>query len=157
MLHSIVVSLSIVFGGPETLVTLDVNPTFIVNAPIRDVLPAPGEDVWFNAVTLPHLILLDESAMRTPGERALVLREEALHAEQWSALGPTYPIAYALTLGRAFEPYDLLEVRQHGYQNPDFNRMWQPTPTLAQRCPLIRINNNGLSILPCWTNPKGPR
>ena len=150
MLHSIVVTLSIVFGGPETTVTLDVNPTFVVNSPVSEWFPRPSESAWFAAVTVPHLIVIDSSM--SAGDRERLLREELVHAQQWTALGPWFPVAYGLTLGEPFEPYSPRVFWRTGrHSDPDLNRMWKPTPTLAQRCPLLRINNNGLSILPCWT------
>lgn len=150
MLHSIVVSLSITFGSPSGAeFELTINPTLLIDAPLTRVMPSTSGQGEYWAVTLPHLILIDETAV-PPAERARLLREESTHAEQWTALGPWYPIVWAFTLGEALEPYSPREFYHTGEMHLDWNRMWTPDEQLAQRCPLLRVANHNLSLLPCW-------
>lgn len=153
MLLSIYVSLTITFGPPITA-TLDVNPTFIVEAPVERVLGGLGTRV--HAVTLPHLILIDPyvNTDYSYDERRLLINEEIIHSQQWSALGPWFPVSYAATLGRAFEPYDPLNMEGYSIvRDQDPSRMWIPSPELVQRCPLLRIGSErGFQLLPCWFN-----
>jgi|SRR5690625_1169402 len=150
MLHSIYVTLVITLS-PVT-VELDINPTFLVDLPINNVLPAPDDSAGFHGFTLPHLIILDESTIVNSYTRARLLEEELTHAKQWSALGPWYPIAYAATLGRPFEPYDPVDYWLTGVTPvPDNSTMWVPDVNLAQRCPLLRLSSvDGFKVLPCW-------
>lgn len=68
-----------------------------------------------------------------------LLSHELVHVQQWEALGPAFPVAYALTLGREFEDYWGDE------------EMWHPPPG-TPRCPVIQWSppRGGLSIFPCW-------
>lgn len=148
----ILISLTVVFGGGETSTTLDVNPTFVVDAPIGSWFPRPSDDAWYAAFTLPHLVLIDSGGLEGRTEYERVLREELIHAEQWSALGPWYPVAYVFTLGEPFEPYSPRTFWRTGQHiAPDFQRMWRPGPELVRRCPLIRLSTqSGLEIMSCW-------
>jgi hypothetical protein len=93
--------------------------------------------------------------------------EELLHVAQWEALGPAFPLAYALTLGEPFEPYN---VRLDGYNRTfrftprgiptlwpfppyyDMARMWQPD---ERRSPQWRLTlppdgPADLRFMPAW-------
>jgi hypothetical protein len=84
--------------------------------------------------------------------------EELLHIRQWEALGPAFPLAYALTGGDPFEPYALTgwqtvpaAQRRGGSYAGTLERMWQPD---ARRSPQVRVafgrGETSLSVLPMF-------
>jgi hypothetical protein len=72
-----------------------------------------------------------------PGcNREETVRHELIHARQWTALGPAFPLAYTMTGGRAFEDY--------------MDMMWIPPEGMERNCPLFSIRKDSLSVLPCY-------
>jgi hypothetical protein len=143
-LHSIRVSATIELQTGDYWI--DVDPTFVLELP-----PGNGLDYW--GLGLPHLAILqlpdvesDYAALhsdptlprRLRETRDAVVEHEILHTRQWNALGPAFPLVYAVSLGAALEPHD----------DFDLSAAWSPPPELEQ-CPLFRFgSSNGL--LPCW-------
>lgn len=103
-------------------VTLDVNPTL--------VLPVETAQYGFSGTSwVPHVVTYDP-------EYPTAVPHELVHARQWTALGPGFPIAYAMTAGRAFEDYR--------------DMMWEAPPDMHNNCPMFRVQGNSLSFMPCW-------
>lgn len=124
---------------------LDINPVFAVDARLSQ---------WGAAgTTLPGLVLLDQEGLarlESWGEtRTEVIRHELMHTEQQAALGPGFWVAYALTAGRPFEPYDPLEwfvgiaAAPTEYKPNEYGQMWMPEPEERQRYPLLRLARRG--------------
>jgi len=103
-------------------VTLDVNPTIVL--PVETVQYGLSGTSW-----LPHVVTYDPDYPEVVGH-------ELIHARQWTALGPAFPIAYAATLGRPFEDY--------------LDSMWDPPEEMVGNCPLLRATSNTLEFMPCW-------
>lgn len=100
---------------------------------------------WFPAgVATPFGVFLTPE--RYPIQRApLVIDEEIRHLYQWEALGPAYPLAYLLTWGEPFEPYNTRDWSDWSY---DLSRMWQPD---KRRCPQWRwVVGERSQFLPCY-------
>ncbi len=114
MLLEITVALTLGIGPP----TLDLNANV--------VLPLTRNG-WGYA-WIPHVAVYDP-------EVEWIGHHEMKHLNQWTALGPAFPVAYALTAGREFENYI-----QDTY-------MWVPDNPM--RCPLLRIRD-GIHFMPCW-------
>lgn len=141
-LISFTITVTLTFISPEDW-RLTVNPTWLVNAPVVEYLPAAG-------LALPHVAFLDlDYVPRTM--LPYFVREEMIHTEQWSSLGPNFLIAYVSTLGRPFEPYDpvysLLGIEREGY---NLDNMWVPPREMVNNCPLILLTPRYISFLPCY-------
>lgn len=172
MIYEISIALVIAFGGGQTSVQLDIDPTFLIAgttpaSAIAGSLGIPSAHGGFG-MALPHLIFLDDDAIERYNRswrdacrdygacdyervsRDLILREELLHTEQISALGPGFFLAYAGTLGEAFEPYS----PRDDDVAFDWDNMWLPGPELAGSCPLFRLRFDAgaseASLLPCY-------
>lgn len=132
---AIYVALVIPFGlGPSQPVTLD----FGIHSRIGlDLVHSGG-------VATPLGYLFDlHSAARNPSLHA----EELLHIEQWEALGPAFAVAYLLTGGDPFEPYNPLRwqafpaaERRGGREPSALAYMWQPD---VRRSPQWRLTFAG--------------
>lgn len=102
-------------------------------------IPIGGGDVTIEGGIYPEVVLQQNivlpnkaeiGGLATPfgtisADHRFVQMEEALHLEQWLALGPWYLLSYAITGGEPFEPYGRT---QWGYSPPAYSLspMWQP-------------------------------
>lgn len=160
-LAAITITLTVTFGGGQIgQVYLDLNPVIAVHIgssqPFGTLAPnsyASG----FAGTTIGNVILvndpvLDAAVRRDPGYRVDFWREEVEHSKQWSALGPLFPVLYAISRGQPFEPYPSRNLGGYTADQYDFALMWQPTRQESGRCPAIRIGlrNRGSAIFPCW-------
>lgn len=131
--------IALTFGGIDGPV-LDVGGSVLV---VVDHIPGRtlGRDV-VDGLTLGPLVLVRRGTGRFPVDHEEVVRHEMKHVRQWEALGPALPIAYALMLGREFEPY------------LGDGTVWLPEPEMRlPTCPLLRLTNSSASFMPCWRFP----
>jgi hypothetical protein len=128
-------------------------------AHVRVIAPFPGP----SALATPFGYIVSDTYSAVD----LIEAEELLHVYQWEALGPAFPLAYALTWGEAFEPYNTRLDGPHSswritprgipilWPYPplyDTARMWQPD---ERRSPQWRLTIpvDGpveLSFMPAW-------
>lgn len=129
--------------GPTPEVELKLDAALLVRAEVPSALFtwAPAfhglEHGMFN-FAVPHLVVI-HSDIEDKSLFNYILNHELIHIRQYAALGPALPLAYALTAGEPFEDYLGDEY------------MWEPPRSMMWNCPLIRINRDGVRLLPCWT------
>ena len=90
----------------------------VVNAAF-DPIPVSRQFEFNGAAWIPHVAIVSNA-----GDAEHELR----HLRQWEALGPAFPVAYAVTLGRPFEDYGV-----------DPESFWNPPASIARTCPAFRV------------------
>lgn len=129
--------------GPTPEIELKLDAALLVRAEVPSAIFtwAPqfrGMDNYLFNFAVPHLIVIHSDVKDTETFN-YILAHELIHIRQFAALGPALSIAYALTMGEPFEDY----------LGDEF--MWEPPRDMKWNCPLIRINRDGLRLLPCWS------
>ena len=105
--------------------TLDINPNITLEI---NTFNRCGTS-W-----IPHVTTVSDCLPEYTREE--LIRHELGHHDQWSALGPAFPIAYLATRGEPFEDY--------------LSAHWIPPAGMREACPLFRIGNDGVEFLPCY-------
>ena len=121
----------------------DVNPVFGV--------PYPTGNSWGAAATvLPGMVLHDPQYAGTQYDirsNPHLMRHELGHVEQQGALGPGFWLAYALSGGDPFEPYDPRNLQnERGRSNVerhDMRQAWMPPDDMRGQFPLFRVSREG--------------
>lgn len=142
---AVAVAFTITLGGSEpTEWQLDVNPVFYQYSEIPALLPgarAPG------GIAVRNFFWVNPDNISQPLDE--VMREECLHTQQYSALGPAFLPFYFATLGEPFEPYPIRQGDRADPNDYDQSRMWQADDPM--RCPLLRVSSNrGFLVQPCY-------
>jgi hypothetical protein len=131
------IAMTIPFGpGPQGVATADVGIYFRVGADLQSLA--------LGGFATPFGYFYDRY---TATKNRALHAEEILHIRQWEALGPAFPLAYAVTGGDPFEPYNPVSwqiapsaERPPGRREVALERMWQPD---ARRSPQWRIEMSG--------------
>lgn len=146
-LVAITVTLTLTWGPAGiTSTRLDVNPLIAVPFNLPESVPAmtlPGVLLYKPERSRPNNlggIRTTYSALSLPW----TIPHELHHFRQEAALGPWFWVAYAATVGRAFEPYDPLDRRPP--QN--WSNAWMPPPSMTDDYPLLRFDAHGAHLLP---------
>jgi hypothetical protein len=125
-----------------TPATLDISVAIHIEH--AELIPSPFNPRGIEGFTTPWTI----HTVPSQRHRYDALPEELNHWRQYQALGPALPLAYAITLGEPFEPYDL---RRGGtITRHDPIHMWEADET---RYPTFRVTFErqvDIEFMPGW-------